>query len=198
MDSYDLISGGFQQVIELISVSVDQLADPVQRAAELSTGALLAENKILCCGNGPGAAVAQLFSTYLVHRFEQDRPALPALCLCDDGAAMSAIATASASQDIYSRQVRALGQAGDVLLGVAAGDGNASIIQAIRAAHDREMTVIVLSGGDCADISSLLLPEDIEVHVPSTSAPRIIEIQTMIVHCLCKLIDQSLFGSHDT
>ena len=198
MDSYEVIAGGFQQVIELISVSVDQLAEPVQGAADLSTGALLAENKILCCGNGPGAAVAQLFSIGMVHRFEQDRPALPALCLSGDGAALSAIATATTSQDIYSRQVRALGQAGDILLGIAAGEGNASIIQAIRAAHDREMTVIVLSGGDCADISSLLLPEDIEIHVPSTSAPRIIEIQAMIVHCLCKLIDQSLFGGYDT
>jgi phosphoheptose isomerase len=198
MDNYEVVASGFQEVIELISISVDQLAVPVQSAARLSTDALLGENKILCCGNGPGAAVAQLFSVGLVHRFEQDRPALPALCLSGDGAALSAIAAASTGQDIYSRQVRALGQAGDVLLGIAAGEGNSSIIQAIRAAHDREMAVIVLSGGDCADISSLLLPEDIEIHVPSTSAPRIIEIQTMIVHCLCKLIDQSLFGSYET
>ncbi len=197
MDTYEAIAGGFQQVIELISVSVDQLAEPALRAAAVASEALLADHKILCCGNGPGAAVAQLFSIGLVHRFEQDRPALPALCLSGDGVTLSAIATSSATNEVYSRQVRALGQPGDILLGVAAADGNGSIIQAIRAAHDRDMTVIVLSGGDCADISSLLLPEDIEMHVPSRSSPRIIELQTMIVHCLCKLIDQSLFGSYD-
>ncbi len=197
MDTYEAIAGGFQQVIELISVSVDQLAEPAMRAATVASEALLEEHKILCCGNGPGAAVAQLFSIGLVHRFEQDRPALPALCLSGDGITLSAIAASSATNEVYSRQVRALGQPGDILLGVAATDGNGSIIQAIRAAHDRDMTVIVLSGGDCADISSLLLPEDIEMHVPSSSSPRIIELQTMIVHCLCKLIDQSLFGSYD-
>ncbi len=197
MDSYEAIAGGFQQVIELISVSVDQFAEPALRAGTVASEALLGEHKILCCGNGPGAVVAQLFSIGLVHRFEQDRPALPAVCLSGDGATLSAIATSSATNEIYSRQVRALGQPGDILLGVAAADGNASIIQAIRAAHDRDMTAIVLSGGDCADISSLLLPEDIEIHVPSGSSPRIIEMQTMIVHCLCKLIDQSLFGSYD-
>jgi len=196
MDNYDAIAGDFQEIMELVSVSVDPLAEPVHRAAALGSEALLGESKILSCGNGAGAAVAQLFSIGLVHRFENDRPALPALCLSGDGATLSAIATA-ATQDIYSRQIRALGQPGDVLLGVAAAEGNASIIQAIRAAHDRGMSVIVLSGGDSADISSLLLPEDVEIRVASSRAPRIIEMQTMIVHCLCKLIDQSLFGSYE-
>ncbi len=197
MDSYDTIAGDFQEVIELISISVDQIGAAVQRAVTGSTEALLAEHKILCCGNGPGAAVAQLFTIGLVHKFEHDRPALPATCLSADGPTLSAIATASGSHEIYSRQVRALGQPGDVLLGVAAGEGNSSIIQAIRAAHDRDMIAIVLSGGDCADISSLLLPEDIEIHIPGNNAARIVELQTMIVHCLCKLIDQSLFGSYE-
>lgn len=196
MDNYDTIASGFQEVIELISLSVDQFVEPLQRAAAASSQALVGENKILCCGNGRGAAVAQLFSIAMVHRFEHDRPALPALCLSSDGGTLSALATAMGSPEIYARQVRALGQPGDILLGVAAGESNSSIIQAIRAAHDREMTVIILSGGDCADISSLLLPEDIEIHVPSSSAARIIELQTMIVHSLCKLIDHSLFGGH--
>jgi phosphoheptose isomerase len=197
MDNYETIAGGFQEIIELISISVDQLEGPLQRAATMSTDALLAEHKILCCGNGPGAAVAQLFSIGLVHRFEQERPALPAYCLSSDGGVLSALATSIGNQEIYARQVRALGQAGDILLGVAAGGNNSSIIQAIRAAHDREMGVVILSGGDCADISSLLLEEDIQIHVPSGSAARVIELQTMIVHCLCKLIDQALFGSYE-
>ncbi|MEP5764456.1 MAG: SIS domain-containing protein [Halieaceae bacterium] len=197
MDTYDSIAEDFQQVIELISVSVDTLAEPLERSVNACSQALLGENKILCCGNGPGAAVSQIFSAGMIHRFEQERPALPALCLSGDGATLSAIATA-ATNEIYSRQVRALGQGGDVLLAVAAGDGNGSIIQAIRAAHERDMVVILLSGGDCTDVSSLMLPEDIEIYVSTNSPARIVEMQTMIVHCLCKLIDQTLFGSFTT
>ena len=196
MDRYSDIANGFQDVIELISISVDTLAGPLQQAADLCTGALLNEGKLLCCGNGSGAVVSQLLVTALIHRFEQDRPALPAICLSGDGASMSAIATAQGSHEIYARQVRALGQADDILLGVAAGEGNSSLIQAVSAAHDRDMAVVVLTGGG-SDITSLLRPEDIEIHVRSASAPRIIELQIMIAHCLCKLIDQALFGNYD-
>lgn len=194
MSTYESVAGEFQGILELASVSVDSLVEPLERAVSIATPALLNENKILCCGNGPGAAVAQLFSLGLVHRHEQERPALPAVNLCGDGVTLSALGTGS-SNDIYARQVRAIGQAGDVLLAVAANEGNGSIIQAIRAAHDREMLVILLSGGDCVDVSSLTLPEDVEIYVDSRSGPRIVEMQTMIVHCLCKLIDEALFGS---
>ena len=196
MDNYQAIAGGFQETVELITASVDALVDHIQHASDACIEALLQEKKILACGNGGSGAVAQIFCTSLLHRFEHERPALPAMSLGTDSATLSAIATSSASNDIYSKQVRALGQPGDILLGLAGVDNNGSIIQAVRAAHDRNMLVIVLSGSACADISSLLLPEDIELHIPSTRAPRIIEMQTMIVHCLCELIDQSLFGSY--
>jgi phosphoheptose isomerase len=195
MSTYDVIAGEFQSTLELASNSVDTLAEPLERAVDIASNALLGEKKILCCGNGAGAAVSQLFSIGLVHRYEQERPALPAVNLSGDGTTLSAIATAS-STDIFSRQVRAIGQAGDALLAVAANEGNANIIRAIGAAHDREMLVVLLSGGDCKDVSSLMLPEDVEIYVQSSSGPRIIEMQTMIVHCLCKLIDQSLFGDY--
>ena len=195
MSTYEAIAADFQQILELVSVSVDELVEPLERAVEVCNQALLGEHKILCCGNGPGAAVAQLFSVGLVHRFDQERPALPAINLAGDGAALTAI-TSTSSNELFSRQVRAVGQAGDALLAVAAGDNNGSIIQAIRAAHEREMLVILLSGGDCKDVSSLILPEDVEIYVNSSSAPRIIEMQTMIVHCLCKLIEHALFGNY--
>ena len=198
MDNYQAIAGGFQETIELITASVDRLAEPIQRASEACIEALLQEQKILCCGNGGAAAVAQLFSASLLHRFEHERPALPAIALGTDSATLSAIATSSVSSDIYSRQVRALGQPGDLLLGIAGIENNGSIIQAIRAAHDRHMAVIVLSSGSGGDISSLLLHEDIELNIPEARAPRVIEMQTMIIHCLCELIDQSLFGSYST
>ncbi len=198
MDNYKAIAGGFQETIELITMSVDGLVEHIQRASDTCVTALLQEKKILSCGNGCGGAVAQIFSSSLLHRFEHDRPALPAISLGTDSATLSAIATASGSNDIYSRQVRAIGQPGDILLGIAGTDNNGSIIQAIRAAHERNMQVVILSGGDGGDISSLLFPEDIELHIPSRREPRIIEMQTMIVHCLCELIDQSLFGSYST
>jgi phosphoheptose isomerase len=198
MDNYQAITSGFRETIELISASIDGLVDDIQGAGEVCIEALLQEKKILTCGNGGGTAVAQIFSTNLLHRFEHERPALASVPLGADSATLSAIAASSAGNDLYAKQVRALGQAGDILLGVAGGDNNGSIIQAIRAAHDRSMQVIILSGGACGDISSLLLPEDIELHIPSARAPRIIEMQTMIVHCLCELIDQSLFGSYST
>ncbi|MEE4661632.1 MAG: SIS domain-containing protein [Halieaceae bacterium] len=193
MSTYDAIAADFQALLELVSVSVDTMADPVDEAVALCQAALLNEGKILCCGNGPGAAVAQLFSIGLIHRFEYDRPALPAFCLAADGATLSAL-TSGGGNDLFSRQIKAAGQPGDVLLAVAASDNNTSLIQAMRAAHERDMRVVLLSGGDCKDISSLITSEDVEIYVNSSSAPRIIEVQTVIVHCLCKLIDQALFG----
>ncbi len=193
MSTYDAIATDFQALMELVSVSVDTLIEPLEHSVSICQQALLNERKILCCGNGPGAAVAQLFSIALLHRFETERPALPAISLSADGATLSAL-SAGGSNDLFSRQIRALGQPGDVLLAVAASASNASLIQAIRAAHEREMLVVLLSGGDCTDVSSLISADDSEIYVNSSSGPRIIELQTMIVHCLCKLIDQALFG----
>lgn len=197
MDYYQAIASGFQESIELISVSVDALVEPIQLASGMCSDALLQEKKILSCGHGAGQSVAQIFTTSLLHRFEHERPALPALSLGSDSATLSALASTSPNE-LFSRQVRAVGQPGDILLCVAANEGSPAIIQAIRAAHEREMDVIVLSGGNNADIASLLLPEDVELYVPSARAPRVIELQTMIIHCLCELIEQSLFGNYDT
>ena len=152
------------------------------------------EHKLLCCGNGAGAAVAQLFCIGLIHRLERDRPALPAICLSSDGVTLSALATGAGCQDMYARQLRALGQAGDILLAVATATDNSSIIRAIQAAHERDMTCILLSGGAAADSANALHGEDIALHVPGQNPAHIIELQTMSVHCLCKLIDDSLFG----
>ena len=149
MNTYEVIAEDFQQVLELVSISVDELVEPLERAVE-SQRPLLGEHKILAAATAPGAAVAQLFSIGLVHRFEQERPALPAMSLSADGATLTAIGTSSNPRNLLARQVRAMGQAGDMLLAVAASDNNGSMIQAMRAAHDREMLVVMLSGGDCA------------------------------------------------
>lgn len=196
MDNYSTIAEGFQEVIELISVSVDSVAEPLERAAAMCTEALLAERKLLCCGNGPGATVAELLTIALVHRFEHERPALPAACLNGDGAMLSALGESGADER-FARQVRALGQAGDVLLCLSARSNNRDLIATLRAAHDRGMRAIVLSAAQDEALSVALAPEDIEIGVPAPSTPRLVEFHTMLVHALCKLIDQSLFGSYD-
>jgi D-sedoheptulose 7-phosphate isomerase len=197
MDSYPTIAASFGEAIDLVSTSVDPLAPGIEQAARLCIDALLQERKIITCGVGGGAAVAQIFCTSLLHRFEHERPALPAIALGADGMTLSALA-ATSSNDLYSKQVRALGQPGDVLLAIAGDENNGSIVRAVQAAHDRELPTIVLSGGNSADVSSLLLPEDVELHVASARTPRIIEVQVMIIHCLCQLIDESLFGSYQS
>lgn len=196
MDYYQAIARGFQESIELISMSVDELVEPMRIAQELCTTALLNENKILCCGNGSGHAIAQIFALQMLHRLEQERPALPALCLGGDTATLTAVASDSAN-DVFARQLRALGQSGDVLLAIASSDGDSSLIQTVRAAHDRDMAVILLSHGSGSDISSLLMPEDVELSFAQTRALRATELQLMVVNCLSELIEHSLFGSFE-
>ncbi len=196
MDHYQTIASGFRETIELITLSVDQLVPQLRQASELCSRTLLAEGKILACGNGTGSALAQIFCTSLLHRYEHDRPALPAMALSGDAYTLSAMATNDGGSEVYACQVRALGQAGDLLLAVTGSEDRASIGRAIAAAHDRDMAVIVLSGGNSPDLSGSLLEEDCQLHVDSQRAPRVAEMHIMLIHCLCEQIDQSLFGSY--
>ena len=194
MDEYQTISDNFRQLTELVSASTDTVAEPLQKAAKACTEALTKEHKLLCCGDSRGAAVAQMFTTALLHRLEQERPGLPAICLSGDGATLAAIAGGTGSGDIYARQVRALGQTGDILMGVAVSEDCDSVVQAIHTARERAMTCVILSGG--TGVSGLLQSQDIEINIPGDSVSRIIEMQTAVAHCLCQLIDQAMFGGH--
>jgi D-sedoheptulose 7-phosphate isomerase len=190
MDHYQIISGNFQATIESIAMSVDDLAGPVSRASELMSGALLQDRKILCCGEGADATLAMLFSSNLLGHFDRDRPALPALCLTTDCASLTAIATGSGTEDIFSRQVRALGQAGDVLFCVdSAPVASDSLQRAIKAAGERGLGVVHLLRG--ADNSAA---DSTTIGVSATHRHRVVEVYTMIIHCLCELIDHNLFG----
>lgn len=194
MDHYQIISRSFQSTIENIAQSVDTLAEPVGRACELMVQALLEDRKIIACGNGVDGALAQLFNCHLLSRFEQERPALPALTLNSDGTSLTAIAQTGGLNDIYSRQLRALGQAGDVLLCISsAGEAN-NLLRAVQAAHEREMAVVVLSSATDGELGTLLQQDDVEIRVDSLQRPRVIELHTMTIHCLCELIEYRLFG----
>jgi D-sedoheptulose 7-phosphate isomerase len=197
MDYYQIIADNFQNTIETIAMSADNLAETIERGSQLMVRALLADRKIIACGNGVDAALAQLFACNLLNRFEEDRPALPALTLGSDSASVTAIARTNGFNDIFSRQLRALGQAEDVLLCINSSQGTGNLVRAVQTAQERNMGVIVMSNSGDGELGALLRPEDVELRVPTTRQVRIVEMHTMALHSICELIDQSLFGTYN-
>jgi D-sedoheptulose 7-phosphate isomerase len=197
MDYYPIIAANFQDTIETIAMSVDDLATMIERGSQLMASALLADRKIIVCGNGVDAAVAQLFTCNLLNRFEQDRPALPALSLAADNASVTAIAQAGAFNDIFSRQLRALGQPEDVLLCINSGEGASNLLRAVQTAQERGMGVIAMTNARDSTLGAVIRPEDVELRVNATRQARVVEIHTMAIHSFCELIDHSLFGTYN-
>ncbi|MBT7951498.1 MAG: phosphoheptose isomerase, partial [Gammaproteobacteria bacterium] len=184
----------FNESIQLKTEASGQLAPIIVAAAELMTNCLLNEGKILSCGNGGSAGDAQHFSSEMLNRFEMERPGLPAIALTTDTSTLTSIANDYQFADIFSRQVRALGQPGDVLLAISTSGDSHNVVHAIDAAHDREMGVIILSGCEGGQIADLVRETDIEIRVPSWSTARIQEVHLMIIHSICDLIDRHLLG----
>jgi D-sedoheptulose 7-phosphate isomerase len=197
MDYYRIIADNFQGTIETIAMSVDNLAESIEHGGQAMAGSLLQDGKIIACGNGVDAALAQLFACNLLNRLEEDRPALPALTLVTESASITAIAQASGINDIFSRQLRALGEAGDILLCINSSSGADNLAQAIRAAHERNMIVVIMSNDGDNELGQLLESEDVEIKVPATRQARIAELHTMVINNLCELIDYSLFGTYN-
>ena len=197
MDYYRIIADNFQGTIETIAMSVDNLAESIELGGQAMAGSLLQDGKIIACGNGIDAALAQLFACNLLNRLEEDRPALPALTLVTESASITAIAQASGINDIFSRQLRALGEAGDILLCINSSSGADNLAQAIRAAHERNMIVVMMSNDGDNQLGQLLESEDVEIKVPATRQARIAELHAMVINNLCELIDYSLFGTYN-
>ena len=185
----------FHNSVDTTMQSLDTLAATIADCGSLLVQGLLSENKILCCGEGQSGALAQIFAANLINRFNYERPSLPAIALSADATLITAVTGDSTFNEIFASQIRALGQPGDLLIVISNGTGSTTTLQAIQAAHDREMIVISLSNQDCKDISALMLPEDITLCVPSTNRARVAEVQLLSINCLCDLIDQQLFGS---
>lgn len=184
----------FRESIAVKQSSVD-LAPWITSAARLMTQALLADGKIMTCGNGGSAADAQHFSSELLNRFELERPGLPAMALTTDSSTLTSIANDYEFNDVFAKQVRALGHANDVLLGISTSGNSENIVRAIHAAHERGMRVIALTGRDGGAIAQMLHAEDVEIRVPAQRTCRIQEVHILIVHCLCDLIDAELLGA---
>lgn len=184
----------FHESIEAKMHAGEQLAPLIAHASQVIVHALLNEKKVLTCGNGISAAQAQIFTASLINRFEQERPSLPAFNIGADFTTQTAIGSDSNFNDIYAKQIRALGHAGDVLVLLTSTGKASNLLQAISAAHDKEMQVIALTAGDGGDVAALLDQHDIELRVPSVAKPRIHEVHLLSLFCLCDLIDQQLFG----
>lgn len=195
MDPLARVHQLFQASLETKQKASQSLPESIAAAGQLMVQALLNEGKILSCGNGGSAGDAQHFSSELLNRFERERPSLPAIALTTDSSTITSIANDYSYHEVFSKQIRALGRPGDVLLAISTSGSSANVIQAIQAAHDRNMRIVALTGRDGGDMTALLLPDDVEVRVPSTVTARIQEVHLLVIHCLCDLIDNQLFGS---
>lgn len=194
MNSLERVKEIFNESIEVKSQCIEPLAPRIAAAAEIMANCLLDERKILSCGNGGSAADAQHFSAEMLNRFEMERPGLPAIALTTDSSTMTSIANDYQFSDIFSKQIRALGQPGDVLLAISTSGESPNINHAIEAAHDRDMHIIALTGREGGQLAELLVEGDIEIRVPSWSTARIQEVHITAIHCLCDLIDRQLLG----
>lgn len=190
------------RVLELFDASIeaktqarDVIPAAIVAAGEAMVQCLLNNGKILSCGNGGSAGDAQHFSSEMLNRFERERPALPAIALSTDTSTLTSIANDYSYNEIFSKQIRALGMPGDILLAVTTSGNSANILQAVQAAHDRDVKVVAMTGKDGGDVANLLHQDDIEIRVPSTSTARIQEVHLLCIHSLCDLIDGQLFGT---
>jgi D-sedoheptulose 7-phosphate isomerase len=197
MELADRIGQHFQDSIAVKQQSLEVLIEPIHRAGEAMVNSLLNNGKILSCGNGGSAGDAQHFSAELLNRFEKERPGLPAMALTTDSSTLTAIANDYSYEEIFSKQVSALGQAGDVLLAISTSGNSANVAAAMKAAQEREMLTVVLSGNDGGTMASLLGEQDIEIRVPSRRTARIQEVHLVVIHCLCDFIDTQLFGGDE-
>lgn len=192
MDLIKRINQHFQDSVSTKQIAAEILAEPISRSAQIMTQCIVNGGKILSCGNGGSAGDAQHFSSEMLNRFEMERPGLAAIALTTDSSTITSIANDYSYEQIFSKQVTALGQHGDVLLAISTSGNSANVNRAIQAAHERDMSVIALSGKQGGEMSSLLIPRDEEIRVPSDSTARIQEVHLLAIHCLCDLIDHQL------
>ena len=182
----------FQESIAAKQQCAEQLAEPTARAAALLLDSLMADGKILVCGNGGSAADAQHFAAELTGRFEKERMELAAIALTTDTSALTAIGNDYGFDHVFSKQVRALGRAGDVLVGISTSGNSANVIEAIKAAHERDMHVIAMTGRDGGKIAAMLKDTDVLLNVPYPRTARIQENHILLIHAMCDCIDSVL------
>src|SRR2546428_7553136 len=194
MDTTPRIRAHFADSAQLKLAAVEVMTPHIARAAALMTDCLLADGKILACGNGGSASDAQHFAAEMVGRFERERPELPAVSLATDTSILTAVANDYDFGQIFAKQVRALGRSGDVLLAISTSGNSGNVIAAVDAAHERELRIVALTGKGGGRVGELLTPNDVHLCVPHSVTARIQEVHILTIHCLCDAIDASLLG----
>ena len=193
----DRVRSHFDASIAVKREAAETLAPAIAIGAGLMTHCLLGNGKILSCGNGGSAGDAQHFSSEMLNRFEMERPGLPAMALTTDTSTLTSIANDYSYEEVFAKQVRALGQPGDVLLAISTSGNSANVNMAVDAAHERGMPVVALTGREGGALASRLDAGDVEIRVPADRTARIQEVHLLVIHCLCDLIDASLLGPAD-
>jgi D-sedoheptulose 7-phosphate isomerase len=194
LDLITRISENFSESAHLKLQAMDALAGPIAQAAERMVQCLKSDGKILACGNGGSAADSQHFAAEMLNRFEMERPGLAAMALTTDTSTLTSIANDYDYDQIFSKQVRALGRAGDLLLAISTSGNSRNVIAAMRAAHEAQMDVVALTGRNGGKMADVLRPTDVHICVPAQSTARIQEVHLLTLHCMCDAIDCLLMG----
>lgn len=194
MPLHDRILGHFQTSAQTKLDAAEALAPVIESAARHMVHTLAQGGKILACGNGGSAADAQHFASEMINRFEQERPGLAALALTTDTSTLTSIANDYAYDQVFARQVKALGQPGDILLAISTSGNSPSVLQAVAAAHARSMHVIALTGHRGGRLAEQMQDGDVFLCVPAESTARIQEVHLLTIHCLCDAVDSILLG----
>jgi D-sedoheptulose 7-phosphate isomerase len=194
MPLLDRISDHFQASAQAKLDAARTLAPAIENAARLMVHCLAQGGKILACGNGCSAANAQHFASVMINRYEQERPGLAAIALTTDTLTMTSIANDSAYEQVFARQVKALGQPGDILLAISTRGNSHSILQAVTAARARSMSVVALTGHNGGGLAEQMQDDDVFLCVPAESRARIQEVHLLAIHCLCDAVDSVLLG----
>ena len=184
----------FEEGIELRRKMAETMPAAIAQAGTALAAALKGGRKVLACGNGGSAADSQHFAAEIVGRFERERPGMPAIALTVDTSALTAIANDYDWNSVFSKQVHALGQPGDVLLGISTSGNSKNVIEAIGAAHEKNMVVIALTGRDGGAMAKMLKPTDHHLNVAHPRTMRVQEIHLLAIHCLCEVVDNVIFG----
>lgn len=182
---------------DLKYAAAEVLSKPIADAVEAVVGCITAGGKVLVCGNGGSASDAQHFAAEFVGRFERERPGLAALALTTDTSILTAIGNDYDFNSIYSKQVQALGNPGDVLIAISTSGNSGNVLAAVAAAHAKDMTVVALTGRAGGKLGALLTDTDVHICVPHDRTARIQEVHGLALHCLCDAVDLQLLGEQE-